>query len=155
MLSWSLSFSDILSFYYSPVSFFCFHLFLVLILYHSLIMSLYHNFMWYLRKNLLNSCATQCPVFSFLSCLFSCLISTFSFYSFTCLQYSIPFIAVCPSLSLSLSESSVSLWGVKVICWHFDLRNIDQRPAWLMDGQCLKSIKPVLVKIHNFSHLLL
>lgn len=41
------------------------------------------------------------------------------------------------------------LQGVKVICWHFGLWDIDPSPTWLMDESCLgKSIRPVLAGTH-------
>lgn len=43
------------------------------------------------------------------------------------------------------SKCSVSSRGMKVI-WSWELNNIDQRPTWLMNGQRLKSILPVLLK---------
>lgn len=55
-------------------------------------------------------------------------------------------------LLIPLSQSSDSPCGVKVICWHFDPGNIDRGQTWLMDGQWLESIMPVLVGIRRCDH---
>ena len=88
------------------------------------------------------------------SCLFSCvefLVSLSSLQRLSLIQNLFSLSVHLPLSSPALSLTSVSLRyeGDLLTLWS---RNTDQRPTWLMDGQCRESIMPALVGTHRLYH---